>query len=182
MRVADLLAVLDPAPEATNPGDRDVITGVGGRLVHESHGLSVQSHELTLKTDVADFGDFLLTITPVVLKEKSNRSGGVPVGAVQRDLKDISSSLGLGDLESLDRRQLRGKRKVEIVTVLEELDGLGGRRGGRSVDQESMELGLTGETMVNCVSLIFVLRLLIFLQVCAIDGGVWWGSKFMWTE
>lgn len=86
--------------------DGDVIIRVRSSFVQEADRFTVQRHELALETDIANLGDIILAVCPVVLEEKCDGCGGVPMGAVQRKLENIGTSHGLGDLDGLSRGKL----------------------------------------------------------------------------
>lgn len=122
-----------------------MITRVRSSLVQEANRLPVQRHELALKPDVANLGDVLVAVTPIVFNKDGNGGSGIPMGAVQRDLKDILASHGLWNLDGLGRREVGGSRKIQIVAILEKLECFGGSGGGRSVDEDGMKFNLAGE-------------------------------------
>lgn len=111
-----------------------MITRVSSSLIQEADGLSVQRHELALEANVANLGDILLTVTPIVLNEDCNGGGGVPMGTVHWNFEDVLAGHGLWDLDGLGRGEIGDNREIQIVAVLEELESLGGSRGGCGID------------------------------------------------
>ena len=130
-----------------------MITRVSSSLVQEADRLPVQRHELALKADVANLGDVLVTVTPIVFKKDRNGGSGIPMRAVQSDLKDILASHGLWDLDGLGWREVGGSREVQVVAILEKLECFRGSGGGRGVDENGVKFNLAGEAGGwNCVS------------------------------
>lgn len=89
-----------------------MVAGVGGTLVQKADRLSIQRHELALETNVANLGDILLTIAPIVLDKDGDRGSGVPMCAIQGQFENIFAWDGLWDLDGLDRAEVGGSREV----------------------------------------------------------------------
>lgn len=85
-----------------------MILRISSSLIKEVNRLARQLQELSLKPNIANLSNFLLAITPVILKEERDRGSRVPVCAIQRQFKDISARNGLRDLDGLGRGELRG--------------------------------------------------------------------------
>lgn len=145
---AVLLAGHDTTADIIDTRDGDMIIRVGSSFVQEADGLTIQSHELTLETNVANLGDVVLAVSPIILEEESDRCGGIPMSAVQREFEDIGAGYGLRDLDGLGRGELGGSGEVEIIAVLEQLDGLRSSGSWCSVQEERVKFDLAGEAGV----------------------------------
>lgn len=71
------------------------------RFVDEVDRFTIQSHELTLETNVPDFGHVVLSVTPVIFEKEGNRGSCVPVSTVQGHLKNVSTRDRLRNLQGL---------------------------------------------------------------------------------
>ena len=89
-----------------------MVAGVGSSLVQEADRLSIQRHELTLETNVANLGDVLLTIAPIVLDKDGDRGSGIPMCAIQGQFENVFAWHGLWDLDGLGRREVGGSREI----------------------------------------------------------------------
>jgi len=89
------------ASKITKTRDGDMITRVSSSLVQEADRLTIQGRKLSLETNVANPGDIVFAVTPVILKEKSDGRSSVPMGAIQRQLEDIGTGHRSGDLDGL---------------------------------------------------------------------------------
>lgn len=78
-----------------------MVAGVGSSLVQEADRLSIQCHELALEANVANLGDILITVAPIVLDKDCNRGSGVPMCAIQGQFKNVLAWDGLWDLDGL---------------------------------------------------------------------------------
>lgn len=71
------------SPHIANSRNRNMIAGISSSLIQKANRFSVQRHELALEANVANFGDILLAITPIVLDKDGDGGSGVPMGAVK---------------------------------------------------------------------------------------------------
>lgn len=97
-----------------------MITRVCCRLIKEVDRFAIQRRELTLEPNIPNLGHFFFSITPIVFKEKGDRSSCVPVSTVQIQFEDIGSRNWLRDFQFLRWGELRGGCEVEVVAVFEE--------------------------------------------------------------
>lgn len=116
------------------------------RFVDEVDRFTIQRHELTLETNVPNFGHVLLSVTPIIFEKESDRGGCVPVSTVQGHLKNVSTWNRLRNLQGLRWFEFRGGRKVEVLAVLEQLQGFRGRRGRCSINQKRVNFDLASES------------------------------------
>lgn len=136
------------ASNTTNPGDSNMITRISSSLIEEINRLSTQRHKLALEAHVADPGDIVITITPVILEEECNGCGSVPVGAVQVEFENVGAGNCMGDFEGLGWGEVRGGSEVEVVAVFEEFHGFRGGGGWSCPEENGMDFYLAGEAVV----------------------------------
>lgn len=91
----------DSSSHLIGPCDRDMVPRIRCRFVDKVDRFTIQRHELTLETNVPDFGHILLSITPVIFKKKGDRGSCVPVSTVQGHLKNVSTRDWLRNLQDL---------------------------------------------------------------------------------
>lgn len=89
-----------------------MVAGVGSSLVQEADRLSIQRHELALEANVANLGDILFTVAPIVLDKDCNGGSGVPMGAIQGRFKNVLARNRPGDLDGLGRGEVGGSREI----------------------------------------------------------------------
>lgn len=129
-----------------------MVAGVGSSLIQEADRLSVQRHELALEANVANLGDILITVAPIVLDKDCNRGSSVPMGAIQGQFKNVFSWDRSWDLNGLGRGKIGGSREIQVVSVLEKLESLGSCRGGCGVEEDRVQFDLASEADCACVS------------------------------
>lgn len=85
-----------------------MVVRIGRSFIQEANRLAIQRHELALESDVSDLGDILLPVAPVIFEKEGDGRGGIPVSAIQRELKDICAGHWLRDFNGLGRGELGG--------------------------------------------------------------------------
>lgn len=85
-----------------------MILGIRSSLIKEVDRLPGQLHKLPLEPHISHLRNVLLAITPVILKEQSNRGSRVPMRAIERDLENVFAGYWLRNLDGLCRVELRG--------------------------------------------------------------------------
>lgn len=135
-----------------------MVIWIGSSFIQKANRLAVQRHELALETNVSDLGDILLPVAPVIFEKEGDGRGGVPVSAIQRELKDICAGHWLRNFNGLCRGELGGSREVEVVAILEQLHGSRGGNCRRSVEEKGMDFDLAGEPVGFRLDLLFQFR------------------------
>lgn len=128
---------ISPSPAQPTPHPQHIrplhlmITWIRGRLIQNPLRRAPQLHPLPLKPQIPQPRHVLLPVPEIILKEQTQAL----CLAKQRPLDgDILYLGGLGEVQLLRGRELRGEVEVDVVAVDEELEGAGGGGGLRGAD------------------------------------------------
>lgn len=103
-----------------------MITRIRGRLIQNPLRRTPQPHPLPLKPQIPHPRHVLLAIPEIILKEQTQALRLAKQCPLDGDILHLG---GLGEVQLLRGRELRGEVEVDVVAVDEELEGAGG--GGR---------------------------------------------------
>ncbi|ROW03671.1 hypothetical protein VMCG_05483 [Cytospora schulzeri] len=111
-------------------------------LVDDVGRRPAQLHPLAPEAQVADPRDVLVPVPEVVREEEGQPLDLAEPGALHGQVLDLR---GLRQLELLVRGEVLGRLEVDVLLVLEDLEGPGRAGGLRGADEDRVQLDLAGE-------------------------------------
>jgi hypothetical protein len=128
-----------------------VIRRIRCGFIENTDWFFAQLHELAFEANVADSGDILVPVSPIILKEQRHNASTVEQRSFDGILLHI---VALRQIKGLSGRQISRGAKINIVPIDVQLEReRRGRRGG-SAKQDGVQSDLASESNILRVSLV----------------------------